>query len=219
MMSKRIHVMITTYNRPDQCMSLLEDIEAERGDYEVSLTLLDDCSDENYVAVQHYCEAREWMYKRARINHGKRGFSQTMRTMIGLAADINADYYIYLQDDGRLCDGFFDKAISAWEAIDDPGKVSLTLARDSLRDGNPQWTGCEPVAVSFAEHLMQRTGWVEAWWPLCPSRATPLGYSPSRSCCPLTRRGYEWTPRRNASRSVRCQYIALARWSGASHRA
>lgn len=132
-----MHVIINTYNRPRQLNALLDDIFEQCP--ECNVTVLNDGSAENYkinhdinfITVGH---------------HGKEKYWQLVNRGFQVAKNSDHKYFIYLPDDVRLIDGFFDKAVALYESIKDQSKICLTLRRPKGRDEN--WTGFKPVCFT-----------------------------------------------------------------------
>lgn len=127
----RIHVAITTYNRPDlvralvkQCVEMLgpkdrifvyNDGSDRRPDIDSRATL---------VNLQH---------------HGKQRYWAVINRMFADIRDNKADYYFMLPDDDVLCPDYFQKAIKIYNEIGHPNKVCLSTHVQDHRKGKPCW--------------------------------------------------------------------------------
>ena len=154
----RIRVAITSYNRPDEVLLTLRDIETERAGQDVQVVLYDDGSTVSYKHVEEYLRQRGWDYVRV-TRYGKHGYLQLMLRVFEEARKSRALYHYFLQDDIRLCQNFFSKTIALWDGIGDARKATLFLLVDGDRGANgvAPWT-TERVAKMGA---VNRTQWVD----------------------------------------------------------
>lgn len=154
----RIHVVVMTYNRTDTVRRLLSDVLAWADDYEVSVAVYDDASDEDYSEIVAMCERQGFDYVRAGHNHGKRGFWRWVGRMYNDQRSVESDFWYVVADDYRLCEGFFKRAISLWSRIASRRKVCLTTVR------------CHrALKASFNEgHQVELgDGWINSGWNDC----------------------------------------------------
>jgi FkbM family methyltransferase len=135
-------VVITTYNRPESLARLIDDIERQPPPGRVDVRVYDDASTLDYGAIRARLREHGWSYTRAELNHGRRGWWRWWNAILTDLARAPAERYVVLQDDVRLCDDFFDRALSLWDGIADPAKVSLYLHLDERRAelGSTCWT-------------------------------------------------------------------------------
>lgn len=163
-----ISIAITTYNRPEGCLRLLEDIARCCGNYRVRVSVFDDCSNVDYRKVQGFLRSKGWQWVRADRNHGKKLWWQVVSDILGRWSRDASDYFYFIQDDIRLCDDFFTRTIQQWEQISDPKKMSLYLLRDEHRDklGIQCWTSFS----SRIEGTVERTQWLDCNAFLCTSQ-------------------------------------------------
>ena len=152
-----IRVVILTFERPDVLLTLLQDIDANRGEHEVSVSVYDDASRKDYAKVRMFLDERGWEYTRARSNHGKRGFWRWVSRIYREQKTRPERIFVLLPDDMRLCDRFFDRALNTWDRIRDPTKVALNLLRDNSRDGQSCWTHQKPIDCGPVFDI----GWVD----------------------------------------------------------
>lgn len=133
--STDICAVITTFNRPNEVQDLLEDIERERGERDVFVVLYDDYSAKDYSLVRTFVNERGWLYVRTPDNCGKLNFWRLFNHAFIRLKSVSFKYVVFLQDDLRLCAGFFERAIAVWKKIRDPHKVALNLHIDCGREG------------------------------------------------------------------------------------
>lgn len=158
---KSICVYITTYNRPDELLDLLQDINREaiqsRKCFLTDVRVYDDASGRDYAEVRSFLSARSWAYMQAEHNYGKHRYWEWMNVIYRDLRRKRSAYYIQLPDDVRLCNGFFSKIIDQWEAIPDGRKAALNPLHDLRRSTGPCWTGVEPTRAGPVD----RVGWVD----------------------------------------------------------
>jgi len=110
-------------------------------------------------------------------NHGKKQYWKLCSYVMSiLQYNKNFDYYIKLDDDGRLINNFFDKCAHIWESIKDRRKICLNFRLDD-REGKPVWTGVKPLKVKFGDIAVYKSQWVDMDF-CCPYRFfEALGFS------------------------------------------
>ena len=113
----KIHIAITTFERERELKKLIDDIQREKGDNEISIFVYDDHSQFNYRMV-----GVEWF--RFPFNNGKQGYWRVIDRVFQDASQHQFDYFFLLQDDCELTPDFFNETIRQWELIDDPKKVT-----------------------------------------------------------------------------------------------
>ena len=174
---KVISIAITTCNRPDGCLRLLEDIDRDTPDSKViHVAVFDDGSTADYSAVKRYLQTRGWLYFRAPQNHGKKLWWRWVNKVLTYWQAAPAAHYYFIQDDIRLCEDFFTRTIALWDTIRHRDKVSLYLLRDASRSkvGMECWTSFK----SRVEGKVERTQWVDCNAFLCNTEfLTRLGAS------------------------------------------
>jgi len=143
----KLAFLITTYNRPESLMNLINEIK-DLGD----IYVVDDGSDEklNLSGINY-------LYKE---NDGKKGFYKTVTALWNMVRDKDYDYYFNLQDDGLPVKNFAYKAIRDYINIMDGRKIALNLFREQSRDGRVCWTGFPPLDCG---HVIQ-TQWLDMWF-------------------------------------------------------
>ena len=167
-----VHVVVVSYNRPDHCRRLLQDLVVEAATHDLSVHVFDDKSTEDYGDVQELLSAKNWHYTVADQNHGKQGFWRWVKQIYGTLEANKKPYVILLPDDVRLCRDFIARAVSFWRAIKDPRKIALTLQADS-RLGRSNWTGITPKQQGDVWH----TGWGDGAILCTPEYFKALGHS------------------------------------------
>ena len=124
----RISVCITTYERPEYLRHLLLDLERERA---ADVRVYDDCSQSDYATANAVVDRNGWRRHRSSVNHGKEGYSRLIEDIwLDLRAS-PSDFYVFLQDDNRLCSRFFERLRKTWSRIDSSSKATLMLMTDS----------------------------------------------------------------------------------------
>jgi len=94
-------------------------------------------------------------------NHGKKGYWKLCTYAMQVIRDnSNFNYFVKLDDDGRLVDRFFDKCCHIWESIHDPRKICLNFRVDS-REGKRVWTNFVPQKKYFNGIPVYRSQWVD----------------------------------------------------------
>ena len=111
---------------------------------------------------------RGWTYRRAEINHGKRGWWRWWNTILDDVRRLPSPLFYVLQDDMRLCDRFFERSAELWASIADPQKASLYLHLTAERAqlGARCWT---PVSARRSGSVVH-SGWVDCAAFLCHPR-------------------------------------------------
>lgn len=144
-------VVITTHNRQYMLKNLLDDIFKNKN-YKIYVVIFDDASNDVYNL-----EGYDVKYIKYVKNNGLKKLWKIIDDTFKFCKKINANYYVYLQDDLRLKENFFEESVRIFEKITDDSKISLgTLMIDSQRN-QPKWTGVHPI--EFDEYY--RTQWCE----------------------------------------------------------
>ena len=144
-------IVITTFNRPKMLYSLLDQIEKQTKDKKIKILLLNDCSTEKYELSNYdlikinFCP-----------NKGKKLFWEIIDLSFKVCKKIDSKYFVYLQDDLKLCDNFFNELKNKYENIKDDKKISLEFRTDN-RTERPNWNNFEPQIVGDYIH----SNWVE----------------------------------------------------------
>ena len=157
----RIHMMVNSYNRPDLLDLLLTDVKKNKSNHEISVYVYDDASTISYDEVLNKHKDLNIAYKKLDKNHGKREYWQVVNHGFMDAMVSKAHFFIKLDDDVRLVNGFFDKCISYWNNIPDPRKICINPLLDDLRKGKAVWTGKNPKEVTHGPYTYWNSGWVD----------------------------------------------------------
>lgn len=159
---RSILIWINTYNRPQALDNLLKDILKNKKKHKIKILLFDDASNIDYDSIlQKYNGKLTILYQKMSFNHGKKNYWKLCTyAMSIIQKNKNFDYYIKLDDDGRLTNNFFDKCINIWESINDNRKICLNFRLDS-REGKPVWTGLKPIKLHFNNISLYRSQWVD----------------------------------------------------------
>ena len=163
-MSKQceIYIAITTYDRPKEFQTLMDDISRETKGRNVHIHVYDDASPIKYTDANGYDLTR---YK---TNRGKQRYWLTVNDIFRDAETCKFDYFFQLPDDCRLVPGFFDEAIRLWNKIPDKQKICLNtlLIKERLEIQN--WTRFKPQEVSISGDRVIKTQWNDMCY-LCTS--------------------------------------------------
>jgi len=148
----KIQVCITTFERPESLGLLLLDLEREGAQH---VRIYDDCSQTDYAEAIAVSHRNGWKWQRAAENHGKTGYSRLVAGIWRDLRDDPADFYVFLQDDNRLCSRFFERVLKTWDSIGSSRKVTLMLMTDSR---SAIWGATKkPKRLGSADHI----GWVD----------------------------------------------------------
>lgn len=151
-----IRVNIITHDRPDEVLLLLADIARQAPDG-THVCVYEDPSDADYDDVRRFCDARNWWHVTANEHYGKERHYKLVGNVYATVRYVPAQATVFqLPDDIRLCDNFFDRALTLWSSVNVETRLALNLLRDARADG-PCWTPVEPVDVGS----VLRVGWVD----------------------------------------------------------
>lgn len=146
-------IVITTYNRKDLLKLLLDDIFTYSEGYNIYVVVFDDGSDENYDYLLDY----GIKYIKYVKNNGLKNVWRIITDTFKFCKNIDAEYFVYLQDDLRLKKNFFEKAVKIYEEINDDKKISLGTLTIEHQMNAPKWTNFQPL---FFDNYIQ-TQWCE----------------------------------------------------------
>jgi FkbM family methyltransferase len=153
-------VVVTAYNRPDGLARLLDDLERE-GLTGPRVHVYDDRSPQPDRALERRIHRLGCVLHRAERHHGKRLWWQWWNAILGDLEEVDDPdaVVLVLQDDVRLCRDLTRRALSLFDAIDDPDKASLHLHLSAERSelGGRCWTPSRATAYGD----VTRTGWVD----------------------------------------------------------
>lgn len=144
-------VIITTFNREFMLKELLDDI-FRNNEYKILVTIFDDGSHEEYDLSNY-----DVKYIKYIKNNGLKNVWKVITDTFKYCKNINSKYYVYLQDDLKLKDNFFEESVRIYESILDENKLTLgTLMIESQRH-QTKWTGILPT--EYDEYY--KTQWCE----------------------------------------------------------
>jgi hypothetical protein len=143
-------IIITTFNREEMLKDLLNDIFKYK-EYKILVTIFDDGSEKKYNLSEYNVK-----YIRYVKNNGLKNVWKIITETFKYCKHIKSKYYIYLQDDFRLKENFFDESVRIFESINDERKISLELLTD-IRTTRPNWTNHNPITIGEIIY----TQWVE----------------------------------------------------------
>jgi glycosyltransferase involved in cell wall biosynthesis len=123
-------IVINTYNRPELLEKLIEDINKNQKNYNIIIGIFDDCSTVKHTIKQDNVK-KFYMFP----NMGKKKYYVTFNASFSFVKSINSKYYIYLPDDVRLIDNFFDEVKRIYESITSTKKICLSILTDNRING------------------------------------------------------------------------------------
>jgi hypothetical protein len=142
-MKKRVHIIITTYNRSEMLKRLLIQISNNNNPYDISISVYDDCSNDIHSSAnRQICHHLMCEYVRFDVNHGKKRYFELINYIF---ANIPvADYYFMFPDDITIEPNIFTKSVNIFDSIQDILKVCMNLDVDG-RLGKECWTAFTPI--------------------------------------------------------------------------
>jgi len=150
--------LITTYNRKKGLDNLLMSID-NFVDNKVAI-VLDDCSDYDVTDVTDQYDFVRLI--RNKINQGKYYFWKTITTLYQESKDIDADYFISIQDDKFLLPYTVDEAVYYWNNIQDDKKIAMNIFTHLNRFGkSAKDVGITPVSALFENVLVLKNMWCD----------------------------------------------------------
>lgn len=156
----KIALIITTYNRPEMLMHLLDDIEKQKGEHTIKINIVNDKSDKDYSRVRYRLDDTNtfrYNFAESAQHCGKVNYWCLVDYLFKILKENNFDYLIQIPDDVRLTDHFFDEAIRLYNSIKNSHKACLNLLNDYGRNGMNLWTG---TSIRHMGEVME-TGWVD----------------------------------------------------------
>ncbi|MCP4741486.1 MAG: hypothetical protein GY871_04550 [Actinomycetales bacterium] len=152
-------VVIMTYQRPKLLLRLLNDLQeqAAKAGEPICVQVFDDASRADYSEARAFLD--QWgipyRFTSAAQRHGKHGFHRWVSQAYAAQRAENAERWLFLPDDVRLCDNFFPLANERWSSVAKP--VSMLIHVDSSRKTAACWSGIAPSPENeFVEHV--------GWW-------------------------------------------------------
>lgn len=162
-----IYIAITTYDRKEDFQALIGDIAREANGKSIHIHVYDDASPEPYAIGTGYDLTR---YGK---NHSKPGYWSIMNDVFRDAQLWKFKYFFFLQDDCRLTEGFFDRAIEEYEAIPDKNKATLcTFTPQSIYE-RTMWTTRKATDVVHNGRYFIKCNYVDCIF-MCPQETLRL---------------------------------------------
>lgn len=187
-----LHVAIKSFNRPRMLAHLLSDLALEAGaGHKLCVTVWDDASTVSMLDAKSLCAAQPgWTWHDLPKNHGKH---DAWKLHNGIYASLpKQGNFFFFDDDMRLCERFFARALERWGTIPNkPTRATLHFLVDDSRAETGCWTAVKPKPVN---KLVRRTQWVDGSF-MCDGRMLD---AIGRSLKPIT--AARW--RRDPSRST-----------------
>ena len=142
--------IITTYNRPESLIYLLDYIYG-LGD----IMIYNDGSSLQYYGLDRY---KNLIYHKGLKNFGIAGYYNVINYIFGFIKTLKKyDYYIFCPDDFVPVDNFLEQAIHIYESIQEDKKICLNLYTDRGRFMRSSWTNYIPVIFND----VCKTQWID----------------------------------------------------------
>lgn len=150
-----IYIVIFTYERYEKLCNLLNDIDKYMKNYNIVVNIFDDASKKEQIFKNNKYKFPINYYK-FKYNHGKKKWYKMHEYIMSILQNTDFKYYIYLADDMRLVDNFFDKCIQNFNEIKDINKICLNINND--KGIINQWTNKRPI--KYNDNIW-KTYWVD----------------------------------------------------------
>ncbi|MEL6631541.1 MAG: glycosyltransferase [Bacteroidota bacterium] len=137
-----VGVLITTFQRAELLDNLIQQIQRETGQFHVFCVVVDD----------------------EVLKNRKRLYWRTVNALWEQAKNLDVDYYIQMPDDMHLEEGFIQRAVDAWNHLQDPRKMCLNLLLEGHNVGKPTWTDTWAELRVFDGHRYMKTQWVNMFY-------------------------------------------------------
>jgi hypothetical protein len=118
---------------------LLENIELEKKYFKLKIFVFNDGSNEIYD-LSNFDVTHIKMYP----NGGKQKYWNLINNTFKIIKNINSKYFIYLPDDIKVVNNFFDEVKYEYEKIKDYNKICLSILTDN-RVTRTNWTNFNPI--------------------------------------------------------------------------
>ena len=141
-------VVITTYNRPLMLNELIEQINQMRKEYRIKIIIFDDGSDQEYNLPNYVTKIKFFP------NMGKKKYWKIINSSFKYIKNLKSKYFIYLPDDIKLVDDFFNVTKNIYESINDNNKICLSILTDG-RVNRTNWTNFK--TIDYGSYL--KTQW------------------------------------------------------------
>jgi FkbM family methyltransferase len=155
------HIVVTTYNRPQELRCFLTSLMADAGERTVLCRVYNDGSTLPYADRPEGTENFRIKYIDVGARHGKERYWQLINRTFDAVRATAARFYLQLPDDVEVQPGFFDHAERSYDAIADPAKIAMNLYLDHSRIGKACWTKHLPRICRFGETTVFKTGWID----------------------------------------------------------
>lgn len=149
----KVLVVITTFNRPDGLLRLLQDIKKNSSEFDIEVHVYDDASSvDNVIAVNYLRDNFKYHYVKFPRNRGKKLYYRTMNDIFTKIKASDFDYFFQLPDDVTLVPDFFKRSIDTWCDIEDFDKICLStlLIKERLEIQN--WVNFKPQEIFGVIH-------------------------------------------------------------------
>ena len=170
----KITVLITTYQRRQLLLRLLQQLKDVAGEYDVMVHIIHDgACPPQYMPVYTWLRAHRptWSLVSASAHCGKQRYYSLISQLFRIGSRSGADYYIQLPDDIQIRPTFFKDAVAAYEAIQDDKKICLNLLRDAREKVG--WVQFDPVPCGD----VRQTQWVDMCYIAPPAFFKRLGHT------------------------------------------
>jgi glycosyltransferase involved in cell wall biosynthesis len=156
-----IYVSITTFNRRDNLLKLMDQLKKEneilkKNDIELKVLISNDCSDQDYRLVENYCKSMNWHYFVSKKNFKKEEHWRLYNTVLNKFKNWYNNFetnktnnkpllFFFLQDDNIMTSNIFLKTLSLSEKIKEVSNKEgfvLNLYKDkTISTGIGRWSG------------------------------------------------------------------------------
>lgn len=175
----RVAVSVLTCMREDLLGALLDDLEREEPD---EVRVYEDPTPADYSGHAARCAELGWGWVRFEERLGPTEVWRAVDRQYRDCREIDADLYVFLDDDARLVPGALEQIRREWAALVDPS--ALTLCRLATREGRSNWTGVEPYPFGGGTI----SGWFDCAYVLSRDALAALEFS----VAPRRRRDTSW---------------------------
>ena len=165
-----LHIMITTYNRPEMLARLIRQIEDQyeresMDNLRITVAIYDDDSDK----VPYYGLPSWATITPCKPHRGKERYWQLFNLAWFDARATEANLFLQIPDDVELVPRFFRRLLWQWFRIEDDDKIALNPLLIPALEGVRQWTAHEPVREIHNGTAFWNMGWIDCAF-LCERR-------------------------------------------------
>lgn len=112
--NKTIGIIISSYNRYDKLINIIENILLSNLIENIDIIILDDCStDERYSNLNE--KYNEIILLKNNKNNGKHEYWKSINKLFAVCKEKKYDYVIQIDDDFELCDSFVEKILDVFD--------------------------------------------------------------------------------------------------------